>query len=122
MPCGSPRAALLLAALCLAPAPPARAADRLRVVIDADTANEVDDPFAIVRALRAPELDVVGLSSAQWQVSHWATPQTLEDSQRLNEFLLGHLGRGDLPHPRGAPARCSTGAGTWPSTPPPPIS
>jgi purine nucleosidase len=99
-----PHVLLLLCALGLAAAP-ARAAERVRVVIDADTANEVDDPFAIVRALRAPELEVVGLSSAQWQVSHWATPQTLEDSQRLNEFLLGHLGRGDLPHPRGATAR-----------------
>ncbi len=96
-------APLLLGALLLAA--PARPADRVRVMIDADTANEVDDPFAVVRALRAPEIDVVGLSSAQWQVSHWATPQTLEDSQRLNEFLLGHLGRGDLPHPRGATAR-----------------
>ena len=100
-----PWTAALLVGMLLLAAGPARSADRVRVVIDADTANEVDDPFAIVRALRAPELEVVGLSSAQWQVSHWATPQTLEDSQRLNEFLLGHLGRGDLPHPRGAAAR-----------------
>jgi purine nucleosidase len=85
--------------------PPVRAAERIRVLIDADTANEVDDPYAIVRALIEPSLDVVGLASAQWQVSHWAPPTSLEDSQRLNEFLLGHLGRTDLPHPRGAAAR-----------------
>jgi hypothetical protein len=75
--------------------PLVRAADADRVVIDADTANEVDDPFAIVRALVEPGLQLVGLSAAQWQVSHWATPTTLEDSQRLNEVLAGHLGRGD---------------------------
>ncbi|MGD8896582.1 MAG: nucleoside hydrolase [Acidobacteriota bacterium] len=85
--------------------PPVLAAERMRVLIDADTANEVDDPYAIVRALIEPSLDVVGLASAQWQVSHWATPTSMEDSQRLNEFLLGHLGRTDLPHPRGAAAR-----------------
>jgi inosine-uridine nucleoside N-ribohydrolase len=81
------------------------AGDRMRILVDADTANEVDDPYAIVRALVAPELEAVGLSSAQWQVSHWATPHTREDSQRLNELILGHLDRMDLPHPRGAEAR-----------------
>jgi purine nucleosidase len=76
-----------------------------RFVIDADTANEVDDPYAIVRALLEPSIEVIGLASAQWQVSHWATADTLEDSQRLNEVLLGYLDRMDLPHPRGAHAR-----------------
>jgi len=85
--------------------PPVRAAERMRLLIDADTSNEVDDPYAIVRALIEPGLDVVGLASAQWQVSHWATATSMEDSQRLNEFLLGHLGRMDLRHPRGAAAR-----------------
>jgi inosine-uridine nucleoside N-ribohydrolase len=78
---------------------------RPRVVIDADTSNEVDDAYAIVRALLDDSLDVVGLSSAQWQSSHWATATTMEDSQRLNEVLLAHLGRGDVKHPRGAAAR-----------------
>jgi hypothetical protein len=50
---------------------------RPRVVIDADTSNEVDDPYAIVRALLAPELDVIALASAHWQSSHWATPTTM---------------------------------------------
>jgi purine nucleosidase len=76
-----------------------------RFMIDADTANEADDPYAIVRALLEPSIEVVGLASAQWQASHWATPDTVEDSQRLNEVLLGYLDRMDLPHPRGAHAR-----------------
>ncbi len=73
-----------------------------RILIDADTANEVDDAFAIVRAVIEPSFDVVGLNSTQWQVSHYATPQTLMDSQRLNETILGHLNRGDIPTPYGA--------------------
>ena len=96
---------LLTAALAVGFAGSPEAAGVGRVLIDADTANEVDDPYAIVRALIAPEIEVVGLASAQWQVSPWATPTTLEDSQRLNELLLGHLDRMDLPHPRGAAAR-----------------
>jgi purine nucleosidase len=75
------------------------------VIIDADTANEVDDLYAIVRALIAPELDVRGLSSVQWQSSHYATPNTLEDSQRLNEVLLSLLNMSHIPHPRGAANR-----------------
>ena len=80
-------------------------ASRPRVIIDADTSNEVDDAYAIVRALLDPGLEVIGLASAQWQSSHWATPTTMEDSQRLNEVLLAFLGRHDVKRPRGAAAR-----------------
>lgn len=75
------------------------------VIIDADTANEVDDLFAIVRALVVPEWDIRGLNSVQWQSSHYATPNTLEDSQRLNEVLLSILNMSHIPHPRGAAYR-----------------
>jgi len=34
--------------------------------------NEVDDLFAVSRALIAPEIEIVGLNSTQWQNSHWA--------------------------------------------------
>ncbi len=73
-----------------------------RLLIDADTANEVDDAFAIVRAVIAPSLEIVGLNSTQWQISHYATPETLMDSQRMNEALLAYLDRNDIPHPLGA--------------------
>jgi inosine-uridine nucleoside N-ribohydrolase len=78
---------------------------KTRLLINADTANEVDDLYAITRALIEPTFDVVGLSSAQWQVSHYATPNTLEDSQRLNEVLLALLNKSRIPHPRGAAMR-----------------
>lgn len=92
----------LLILMVLASSSLALAANPTRILIDADTANEVDDAFAIVRALIEPSFDVVGLSSTQWQVSHYATPETLMDSQRLNEALLAYLDRSDVPHPFGA--------------------
>lgn len=73
-----------------------------RLLIDADTANEVDDAYAIVRAIIEPSFEVVGLNSTQWQVSHYATPETLMDSQRMNNAILDHLGRHDIPAPMGA--------------------
>ena len=81
------------------------AAEKTRVFINADTANEVDDLFAVTRALIEPSFEVVALASTQWQVSHYATPNTLEDSQRLNEMLLAHLRHWKTPRPRGASAR-----------------
>jgi len=80
-----------------------------RVWIDADTANEIDDLYAITRLLAAPEIEIVALSSAQWSKSPAAEGNTLEASQRLNEALLGLAGRMSIPHPRGA----ATGVYWW---------
>jgi hypothetical protein len=53
-------------------------------IIDTDTANEVDDLFAIVRAVKEPAFDIRAINSVHWQTRHYATPDTLEDSQRMN--------------------------------------
>ncbi len=79
--------------------------NRTPVIIDADTANEVDDLFAIVRAMVEPSFDVRGLCSAQWQASHYASPDTLEDSQRLNEALMDLMHIHGVLLPRGAHRR-----------------
>ncbi len=76
--------------------------EKIRIIIDADTGNEVDDLFAISRALIAPEFEVVGLNSTQWQNSHWAVDNTLENSHRLNVRILSYLGLGSIAHPRGS--------------------
>lgn len=78
---------------------PARLAAPL--LIDADTANEIDDLYAIAWALLQPEATVVGLSSAQWN-HRLSPPDTVRQSQQLNEDLLRLLGRVDIPHPLGA--------------------
>ncbi len=50
----------------------ANSQQKIRVVIDADTGNEVDDLYAVVRGLIEPSWEVAGLNATQWQVSHWA--------------------------------------------------
>lgn len=92
-----------LAPLALAPSAlcqtnPAR---KIRMVIDADTANEIDDLYAIVRALLEPSFDVLGLSSAQWN-TRLSPANTVEHSQRLNDDILRLMGRQDLPAPMGS--------------------
>jgi len=75
--------------------------ERLTVLVDADTANEIDDLYAIVRALLEPRFHVVGLSSAQWN-NRLSGPDTALRSQAINEDLVRLLGRRDIPTPLGA--------------------
>lgn len=88
-------------------------AQKQKVWIDADTGNEMDDLYAIVRLLKAPSIDLVGLSSAhfnypdmlvmdKWNGYDTKTLITVVESQRVNEEILQALHRMDLPHPMGA--------------------
>jgi inosine-uridine nucleoside N-ribohydrolase len=87
--------------LALAAAPGAPAQQRPRLVIDADTGNEIDDLFAITRLLRQDRYEVVGVCSAQWFHAH-SGPRTVHASQRLNEDLLRLHGREGVPALLGA--------------------
>ena len=71
------------------------------LLLDADTANEIDDLYAIAYLLDADSVDWVGLTSAQW-FHQYSGDSTVYRSQRLNEELLALAGRSDLPHPIGA--------------------
>ena len=73
-----------------------------RILIDADSGNEIDDLFAISRALIAPELELVGLTSAHWEFHPEAGDSSMEISQELNEKLLNYTENSAIPHPRGA--------------------
>jgi inosine-uridine nucleoside N-ribohydrolase len=82
--------------------PPAVGAEKPLVYIDTDMANEIDDPYAVYRALIAPEFEVVAVSSVGWR-----GPESFEantrTSQKMTEELLALLGLdGRLPHPIGA--------------------
>jgi len=111
---------LLLVALCTCAPPPDETAENapeiveairhewpreapIRIILDSDTANEIDDLFAIAYLLKEgyPGVEVLGLSSAQW-FHVWSGDRTVYQSQQLNEELLGIMGRTDLPHPLGA--------------------
>lgn len=74
------------------------------VMVDADTGNEVDDLFALARILMEPDVEVIALSAAHWQTSHWTEPRSMENSYRLNQQLLGEMGL-SVPVFRGGAAR-----------------
>ena len=76
-----------------------------KVIIDADTGNEVDDLYAVVRGLIEPSWQVLGLNATQWQASHWATDKSMEDSHRLNDILLSYLKIDQVASNRGADNR-----------------
>ena len=82
------------------------AQEKKKVIIDADTGNEVDDLYAIVRGLIEPDWEVLGLNATQWQASHWSVPKSMEESYRLNQVLLSYLQMdGKVKSNRGAEAR-----------------
>lgn len=96
-------AALVLATACAAPQDHGvPAPKRVPVIVDADTANEIDDLYAIVRALVEPRFEVGGLTSAQWHGPKKDKGDTVARSQELNEELLRLLGMESIPHPEGA--------------------
>ncbi len=89
-------------------------AQKQKVWLDADTGNEMDDVYAIVRLLWAADrVDVVGLSSAHFnnadlvtfeKWNQYTTPglSPIRVSQALNEEVLTTMGMQNIPHPLGA--------------------
>lgn len=75
---------------------------RLPIIIDADTANEVDDLYAIVRAIKEPNFNVLGITSAQFHTSPLATENTVQESQDINEKILQLMGNNTIPLPLGS--------------------
>jgi purine nucleosidase len=73
----------------------------VRVVLDCDTANEIDDQFAIAYALGAPALDVRAVISVQNTLIHG--PHSVEMYQEEAERVVGLCGRREkVPCLRGA--------------------
>jgi purine nucleosidase len=88
-------------------------AQKQKVWLDADTGNEMDDLYAIVRLVKESSVHVVGLSSAhfnnadllvfeKWNAYETKGLNTVAESQRLNEQILKTLSRLDISHPLGA--------------------
>jgi len=111
---------LLLTFLCTCAPPPEKAVEKdemvpaasrhewpreapIKLILDSDTANEIDDLFAIAYLVTEgyPDFELIGLSSAQW-FHVWSGDRTVYQSQELNEELLELTGRTDLPHPLGS--------------------
>ena len=91
----------------------AAVAQKQNVWLDADTGNETDDVYAIIRLLAEPAVTVVGLSSAhfnnadlvafdKWNQYPTKAINTVSISQQLNEDILRLMGKMTVPHPLGA--------------------
>lgn len=76
--------------------------DDVSVIIDSDSGNDIDDLFAITLALIDPRMEVIGLTSAQWNNHPRGGDSSVYESQRINEELLKLNDRFDIPHPLGA--------------------
>jgi inosine-uridine nucleoside N-ribohydrolase len=88
-------------------------AQKTPIIIDADTGNEMDDLYAIVRALLTEDFEVKGLTSAHfnnaqllsdslWHIYPTKNINTVAISQELNEELLQALDMEEILHPLGA--------------------
>lgn len=76
--------------------------NKISLIIDADTANEVDDLFAIIRAINASEFDLLGITSAQFHTSPYASEKTANESQKINEDIINILQKKEIPLPLGS--------------------
>ena len=84
--------------------PPAQ--KKLRVIIDSDTGNEIDDIWAIALALRCPErFQIEGFVAANYDNdSPGAGPDSIETSAKLIGEILDAAGMaGKIPIKRGSP-------------------
>jgi len=67
-----------------------------KVIIDTDIGDDIDDAFAVALALRSPELEILGISTAFGDTALRA---------RLLDRLLGEVGREDIAVAVGSPTQ-----------------
>lgn len=88
-------------------------AQKQKIWLDADTGNEMDDLYAIIRLVKEPSIEMIGLSSAhfnnpdllvfeKWNAYNTKGLNTVAESQRLNEIILKAMNRTEIQHPLGA--------------------
>jgi inosine-uridine nucleoside N-ribohydrolase len=61
---------------------------KLNVIIDTDSANEIDDLFAITRAIEEPNFRLLGITAAQFHTSPYASGNTALESQEINKEFI----------------------------------
>ena len=71
------------------------------MILDADTANEIDDLYAIARMLHQDQIELLGINSAQW-FHYMSGMDSVHQSQRINEELLRITRREEIPALLGA--------------------
>jgi inosine-uridine nucleoside N-ribohydrolase len=73
-----------------------------KVIIDADTGNEIDDTPAIVLALKSGNVDILGVTAAQWNRIEVCGRQTMHESWVLNNRILQLLQMDQIPSLKGS--------------------
>jgi inosine-uridine nucleoside N-ribohydrolase len=73
-----------------------------KTIIDTDSGNDIDDLFAIARALTDRNIEIIGLISSQWNFNENAPDSSVQVSQEVNEKILKILNLTNIPHPVGA--------------------
>ena len=86
---------------------PSAISQNQKVWIDADSGNEVDDIYAIIRLIEESDISVVGLSSAhfnnpdllvfdKWNQYPTENISTIDISQQINQDIVSSLKRDDI--------------------------
>lgn len=83
-----------------APAPPPGKPPE-KIIIDTDIGGDIDDAFAVALALRSPEFNILGITTASGDT---------EARARILDRMLGEVGRQDIAVAVGAPTTLPYGA------------
>ena len=75
---------------------------KLPIIIDADTANEIDDLFAITRALGEDSFELLGITAAQFHTSPYATSNSAVESHEMNKKLIDLIPNYKVPLKKGS--------------------
>ncbi|HEC42798.1 MAG TPA: hypothetical protein ENI20_08235 [Bacteroides sp.] len=76
--------------------------EKISAAIDADAANGIDDLFAIYRILLDEDIELRGLTSAQWRLVDLENDSTVHSSWLIHRFFLEQFYKTRIPHPEGA--------------------
>jgi purine nucleosidase len=68
--------------------------NRMKVIIDTDIGDDIDDAFALALALRSPEIEILGVTTNFGDT---------EARAKIADRLLGEAGHPEIPVARGAP-------------------
>ena len=73
------------------------------MIIDTDSANEIDDLLAIIRSIDEPKFRILGVTASQFHSSPYASNNTALESYKMNKLLKRLLKKNDLVLKTGSP-------------------
>jgi purine nucleosidase len=73
-----------------------------QVIIDADSANEIDDLLALFRLITAPRVNVTGLCASHWSAGSSIEPSSMQQSYEMNKQVVKNRVKNDIPLLKGA--------------------